>query len=127
MKISLKSLLVLTLINVLISAQFSYSENDLIGIWKVKTVIKKSGRREKGEKILSFYEDKTFVSKDIESSRIRNGSWSYNPETKQLTLQMEGKEKPESLEIIKLTAKQLVVTIEGKTIKCVRIVDEKKG
>lgn len=124
MKFVLKPLLFITVINMLLSAQFSYSEQDLIGNWKVKTVIKSSGKRERGEKILSFYPDKTFVSKDIDSGRTRTGIWRYDAESNQLNLLIGEKEEWEAIEVVKLTKKQMVVKEEGKTIKCVRIQSE---
>ncbi len=121
MKFALKSLLFITFINILLSIQLSHSEQDLIGDWKVKTVIKTSGKRERGEKILSFYADKTFVSKNIESDRAKTGIWRYDPSSEVIYLKIGEKELWEAIDLVKLTKKQMVVKEEGKTIKCVRV------
>lgn len=121
MKNFVLSTLVLALTGVLLSIQTAINENDLIGSWKVKSVIKSNGKRKKGDKIVTFSADHQYISKDVESNESRNGKWFYDLDTQELRCKMETSEEWEVLNIEKLTRSKLTVTAGGKTMYLVKV------
>lgn len=114
------STLIIALTGILLSFQHAFEESDLIGSWKVKSIIKSSGKRKKGDKIITFTEDHQYISRDIQSDESRNGTWFYDLDTQELRCKMATSEDWEVMNVEKLTHSKLILTAEGKTMNLVK-------